>query len=75
MDEPLAKAYADLESRSKRRSKSIEETIPDQHGPECIARLSGSALRFGDLIGTEYDPELHRRVPFLIAQTQDLSET
>jgi hypothetical protein len=29
---------------------------------------------FGDLIGTEYDPELHRRVPFLIAQTQDLSE-
>jgi hypothetical protein len=28
MDKPLAEAYADLEKQIKRRSKSIEETVP-----------------------------------------------
>ena len=48
MDEPLAKAYADLEKhRSKRRSKSIEETIPVKSARPSMhcSRVSGSALR------------------------------
>jgi len=75
MDEPLAKAYADLE-------KQIKEALEDHRGNHSVISTALNALLaypdrpygFGDLIGTEYDPELHRRVPFLIAQTQDLSE-
>ena len=75
MDEPLAKAYADLE-------KQIKEALEEHRGNHSVISTALNALLaypdrpygFGDLIGTEYDPELHRRVPFLIAQTQDLSE-
>jgi hypothetical protein len=75
MDEPLAKAYADLE-------KQIKEALEEHRGNHSVISTALNTLLaypdrpygFGDLIGTEYDPELHRRVPFLIAQTQDLSE-
>ena len=75
MDEPLAKAYADLE-------KQIKEALEEHRGNHSVISTALNALLaypdrpygFGDLIGTEYDPESHRRVPFLIAQTRDLSE-
>jgi hypothetical protein len=75
MDEPLAKAYAELE-------KQIKEALEEHRGNHSVISTALNALLaypdrpygFGDLIGSEYDPELHRRVPFLIAQTQDLSE-
>ena len=75
MDEPLAKAYTDLE-------KQIKEALEEHRGNHSVISTALNALLaypdrpygFGDLIGTEYDPESHRRVPFLIAHTQDLSE-
>jgi hypothetical protein len=75
MDEPLAKAYTDLE-------KQIKEALEEHRGNHSVISTALNALLsypdrpygLGDLIGTEYDPELHRRVPFLIAQTQDLPE-
>ena len=75
MDEPLAKAYTDLE-------KQIKEALEEHRGNHSVISTALNALLsypdrpygLGDLIGTEYDPESHRRVPFLIAQTQDLPE-
>jgi len=75
MDEPLAKAYMDLE-------KQIKEALEEHRGNHSVISTALNALLaypdrpygFGDLIGTEYDPESHRRVPFLIAHTQDLGE-
>jgi len=75
MDEALAKAYADLE-------KQIKEALEEHRGNHSVLSTALNALLaypdrpygFGDLIGTEYDPERHRREPFLIAHTQDLSE-
>jgi hypothetical protein len=75
MDEPLAKAYTDLE-------KQIKEALEEHRGNHSVISTALNALLaypdrpygFGDLIGTEYDPESHRRVPFLIAHTPDLSE-
>jgi hypothetical protein len=75
MDEPLAKAYTGLE-------KQIKEALEEHRGSHSVISTALNALLaypdrpygFGDLIGTEYDPESHRRVPFLIAHTQDLSE-
>ena len=75
MDEPLAKAYADLEDQ-------IKEALEEHRGNHSVISTALNALLsypdrpygLGDLIGTEYDPELHRRVPFLIAKTQDLAQ-
>ena len=75
MDEPLAKAYTDLEEQ-------IKEALEEHRGNHSVISTALNALLsypdrpygLGDLIGTEYDPESHRRVPFLIAQTQDLPE-
>ena len=75
MDEPLAKAYTDLEEQ-------IKEALEEHRGNHSVISTALNALLsypdrpygLGDLIGTEYDPELHRRVPFLIAKTQDLPE-
>ena len=69
MDEPLAKAYADLEEQ-------IKEALEEHRGNHSVISTALNALLsypdrpygLGDLIGTEYDPELHRRVPFLIAR-------
>ena len=74
MDEPLAKAYTDLEEQ-------IKEALEEHRGNHSVISTALNALLsypdrpygLGDLIGTEYDPELHRRVPFLIAKTQDLA--
>jgi hypothetical protein len=75
MDEPLAKAYTDLEEQ-------IKEALEEHRGNHSVISTALNALLsypdrpygLGDLIGTEYDPELHRRVPFLIAKTQDLAQ-
>ena len=75
MDEPLAKAYTDLEEQ-------IKEALEEHRGNHSVISTALNALLsypdrpygLGDLIGTEYDPEQHRRVPFLIARTQDLPE-
>jgi hypothetical protein len=75
MDEPLAKAYTDLE-------KQIKEALEEHRGNHSVISTALNALLaypdrpygFGDLVGTEYDPESHRRVQFLIAHTQDLRE-
>ena len=75
MDEPLAKAYTDLEEQ-------IKEALEEHRGNHSVISTALNALLsypdrpygLGDLIGTEYDPESHRRVPFLIAKTQDLPE-
>jgi hypothetical protein len=75
MDEPLAKAYTDLEEQ-------IKEALEEHRGNHSVISTALNALLsypdrpygLGDLIGTEYDPESHRKVPFLIAQTQDLPE-
>ena len=75
MDEPLAKAYAGLEEQ-------IKEALEEHRGNHSVISTALNALLsypdrpygLGDLIGTEYDPGSHRRVPFLIAHTQDLPE-
>jgi hypothetical protein len=75
MDEPLAKAYTDLE-------KQIKEALEEHRGNHSVISTALNALLsypdrpygLGDLIGTEYDPESHRRMSFLIAQTQNLPE-
>jgi hypothetical protein len=75
MDEPLAKAYSDLENQ-------IKEALEEHRGNHSVISTALNALLsypdrpygLGDLIGTEYDPESLRRVPFLIAQTRDLPE-
>ena len=75
MDEPLAKAYADLEEQ-------IKGALEEHRGNHSVISTALNALLsypdrpygLGDLIGTEYDPESHRRVPFLIAKTQDLAQ-
>jgi superfamily II DNA or RNA helicase len=75
MDEPLAKAYTDLE-------KQIKEALEEHRGNHSVISTALNALLsypdrpygLGDLIGTEYDPESHRRMSFLIAHTQNLPE-
>ncbi len=60
MDEPLAKAYADLE-------KQIKEPFEEHRGNHPVISTALNAVLaypdrpygFGDLIGTEYDLELH----------------
>jgi superfamily II DNA or RNA helicase len=75
MDEPLAKAYADLE-------KQIKAALEAHRGNHSVISTALNALLsypdrpygLGDLMGAEYDPEAHRRVPFLIARTRNLPE-
>jgi hypothetical protein len=75
MDQTLAKAYADLEEQ-------IKEALEEHRGNHSVISTALNALLsypdrpygLGDLIGSEYNPEAHRRMPFLIARTQDLPE-
>ncbi len=75
MDEPLAKAYADLEDQ-------IKDALEQHRGNHSVISTALNALLLypdrpyglGDLIGTEYDPELGKRAPFLIAATEDLNQ-
>jgi hypothetical protein len=75
MDEPLQKAYEDLE-------QDIKKALREHRGNQSVASVALNALLaypdrpfgFGDLIGREFNPETQRREPFLIAETHDLDQ-
>ena len=75
MDEPLKKAYEELE-------EDIKKALREHRGNQSVASVALNALLaypdrpfgFGDLIGREFNPETQRREPFLIAATQDLDQ-
>jgi hypothetical protein len=75
MDEPLQKAYEDLE-------EDIKKALREHRGNQSVASVALNALLaypdrpfgFGDLIGREFNPETQRREPFLIAATRDLDQ-
>jgi hypothetical protein len=75
MDEPLKKAYEDLE-------EDIKKALREHRGNQSVISVALNALLaypdrpfgFGDLIGREFNPETQRREPFLIAATRDLYE-
>jgi superfamily II DNA or RNA helicase len=75
MDQPLQKAYEDLE-------QDIKKALREHRGNQSVASVALNALLaypdrpygFGDLIGREFNPETQRREPFLIAATCDLDE-
>ena len=75
MDEPLKKAYEDLE-------EDIKKALREHRGNQSVISVALNALLaypdrpfgFGDLIGREFNPETQRREPFLIAATPDLDQ-
>jgi SNF2 family DNA or RNA helicase len=75
MDEPLKKAYEDLEG-------DIKKALREHRGNQSVISVALNALLayparpfgFGDLIGREFNPETQRREPFLIAATRDLDQ-
>jgi hypothetical protein len=75
MDQPLQKAYEDLE-------QDIKKALREHRGNQSVTSAALNALLaypdrpfgFGDLIGREFNPETQRREPFLIAATRDLDE-
>ena len=75
MDQPLQKAYEDLE-------QDIKKALREHRGNQSVISVALNALLaypdrpfgFGDLIGREFNPETQRREPFLIAATRDLDE-
>ena len=75
MDQPLQKAYEDLE-------QDIKKAVREHRGNQSVASVALNALLaypdrpfgFGDLIGREFNPETQRREPFLIAATRDLDQ-
>jgi hypothetical protein len=75
MDEPLKKAYEDLE-------EDIKKALREHRGNQSVISVALNALLaypdrpfgFGDLIGQESNPETQRREPFLIAATRDLGQ-
>jgi len=75
MDEPLQKAYEDME-------QDIKKALREHRGNSSVISVALNALlaypdrpfSFGDLIGREFNPETQRREPFLIAATRDLDE-
>jgi len=75
MDQPLQKAYGDLE-------QDIKKALREHRGNQSVAIVALNALLaypnppfgFGDLIGRQFNPETQRREPFLIAATRDLDE-
>jgi SNF2 family DNA or RNA helicase len=76
MDEPLAKAYKELE-------REITDALRERRGNPSVASTALNALllypdrpwKIGPLYGTEYDPETRRRERFLIADPADLDES
>jgi hypothetical protein len=76
MDEPLRKAYEDME-------QDIKEALREHRGNQSVISVALNALLaypdrpygFGDLIGREFNPETQRREPFLIAATRNLDES
>jgi hypothetical protein len=75
MDDPLKKAYEDLE-------EDIKKALREHRGNQSVISVALNALlaypdrpySFGDLIGREFNPETQRREPFLIATTRDLDQ-
>jgi hypothetical protein len=75
MDEPLKKAYEELE-------EDIKKALREHRGNQSVISVALNALLaypdrpfgFGDLIGREFNPETQRREPFLIAETRDLDQ-
>ena len=75
MDQPLKKAYDDLE-------EAIKKALREHRGNQSVISVALNALLaypdrpfgFGDLIGREFNPETQRREPFLIAATCDLDQ-
>jgi SNF2 family DNA or RNA helicase len=75
MDEPLQKAYEDME-------EDIKKALREHRGNSSVASVALNALLaypdrpfgFGDLMGREFNPETQRREPFLIAATRDLDQ-
>jgi hypothetical protein len=75
MDQPLQKAYEDLE-------QDIKKALREHRGNQSVISVALNALLaypdrpfgFGDLIGREFNPETQRREPFLIAATHDLDQ-
>ena len=75
MDEPLKKAYEELE-------EDIKKALREHRGNQSVISVALNALLaypnrpfgFGDLIGREFNPETQRREPFLIAATRDLDQ-
>jgi len=75
MDQPLQKAYEDLE-------QDIKKALREHRGNSSVVSTALNALLaypdrpfgFGDLIGREFNPETQRHEPFLIAATRDLDE-
>jgi hypothetical protein len=75
MDQPLKKAYEDLE-------EDIKKALREHRGNQSVISVALNALlaypdrpfAFGDLIGREFNPETQRREPFLIAATRDLDQ-
>jgi hypothetical protein len=75
MDQPLQKAYEDLE-------EDIKKALRGHRGNQSVISVALNALLafpdrpygFGDLIGREFNPQTQRREPFLIAATRDLDQ-
>jgi hypothetical protein len=75
MDQPLKKAYEDLE-------EDIKKALREHRGNQSVISVALNALLaypdrpfgFGDLIEREFNPETQRREPFLIAETLDLDQ-
>jgi hypothetical protein len=75
MDEPLKKAYEELE-------EDIKKALREHRGNQSVISVALNALlaypdrpySFGDLVGREFNPETQRREPFLIAATRDLDQ-
>jgi hypothetical protein len=75
MDQPLKKAYEDLE-------EDIKKALREHRGNQSVISVALNALLaypdrpfgFGDLMGREFNPETQRREPFLIAETPDLDQ-
>jgi hypothetical protein len=76
MDQPLKKAYEDLE-------EDIKKALREHRGNQSVISVALNALLaypdrpfgFGDLIGREFNSETQRREPFLIAETRDLDQS
>ncbi len=73
MDRELGRAYADLESDMRAAIKA------NRKNSSVLSKMLNSLLLYpdhpfdiGDIYGTKFDPEMRRKVPFLISRTRDL---
>jgi superfamily II DNA or RNA helicase len=75
MDAPLRAAYKALEeeiTNAIKQHRSNHSVI--SVGLNALLLYPDHAWNIGDLYGYEYDPETHRREPFLIARPEDLDQ-